>query len=137
VNPIVRAWDQRATDAITLTDGAVPIKETKADDPWIDLENGIQIRFQPQTGAQPHQYRTGDYWLIPARVATGAIEWPVEQGADGKPKIDPKTNQPIPLAQLPHGVEHQYAPLAIALFDSNGKATVQVDLRRKIAALGV
>jgi len=39
-------------------------------------------------------YRTGDYWLIPARTATGNVEWP-----DGK-------------ALPPKGVDHHYAPLA-------------------------
>jgi hypothetical protein len=139
LKPIVRGWDQRATDAITLKQGAVPVGEGTTDSAWIDLENGIQIRFLPGiAGAPQRQYRTGDYWLIPARVATGGIEWPVEYGADDKPKLDPATKKPIPLAQPPHGVEHGYAPLAITIFDSsNGKATVQLDLRRKIAALGI
>jgi hypothetical protein len=35
----------------------------------IDLEDGIQIQFL--TGGK---YPTGDYWLIPARVATGDVE---------------------------------------------------------------
>ena len=42
--------------------------------------------------------RTGDYWLIPTRVATGRIEWP---------QADDLNPQPLP----PHGVEHHYAPL--------------------------
>jgi hypothetical protein len=46
-------------------------------------------------------YRTGDYWLIPARVATNDIEWPsVTEGV------------------LPHGIEHHYAPLAILTKDN-------------------
>ena len=41
-------------------------------------------------------YRTGDYWLIPARAATGEIEWP----GGTEPKALP-----------PRGVEHHYAPI--------------------------
>jgi len=35
------------------------------------IEGGIQIQFSSD-GA----YRTGDYWMIPARTGTGQIEWP-------------------------------------------------------------
>ena len=52
---------------------------------------------------QVNQYRTGDYWLIPARVATGNIEWPTKDGE--------------PLALDPHGVKHHYTPLAIVKSD--------------------
>jgi hypothetical protein len=44
------------------------------------------------------EYLTGDYWFIPARVATGNVEWP---------QADDLNPQPLP----PHGVEHHYAPL--------------------------
>jgi Family of unknown function (DUF6519) len=35
-----------------------------------DIENGIQVTFTPGT------YKSGDYWLIPARTASGTIDWP-------------------------------------------------------------
>jgi hypothetical protein len=98
-NPRVRRWDHTATDAISLADdNAVPIKESPAGATsdkvvWIDLEDGVQIQF-----SAGGEYRTGDYWLIPARVATGNIEWP---------QADDLNPQPLP----PHGVEHHYAPL--------------------------
>ena len=42
---------------------------------WLALEDGVEIQFvDPQNSV----YRTGDYWLIPARVATGDVEWPRE-----------------------------------------------------------
>ncbi len=63
---------------------------------WIDLEGGIQVRFS--TGS----YRAGDYWLIPARAATGEIEWPPFE----IPNINPQ-------AQLPVGVQHHYCRLAL------------------------
>jgi Family of unknown function (DUF6519) len=98
-NPKVRRWDHTATDAISLAaDNAVPIQESPAGATadqivWLDLEDGVQIQF-----SAGGEYRTGDYWLIPARVATGKIEW--LQADDLNP-------QPLP----PHGVEHHYAPL--------------------------
>jgi hypothetical protein len=100
----VRRWDQQATEETTLLKGAVAVAESASD--WIDLENGIQVQFQP--GAT--WYRTGDYWLIPART-TGAIEWPNELDADGQ--VNLVDGNPIPIGQLPHGIEHHYAPLAI------------------------
>jgi hypothetical protein len=99
VNPRVRRWDYRATDAISLADdNAIPIEESPAGATpdqivWIDLEDGVQIQF-----SAGGEYRTGDYWLIPARVATGKVEWP---------QADDLNPQPLP----PHGVEHHYAPL--------------------------
>ena len=95
----VRRWDQ--TRNLT-DDGAVKIDNT-----WIDLEDGLQIQFQPSG-----TYRTGDYWLIPART-TGAIEWPNEavQGSFG------------PAAQAPHGITHHYAPLRVITVDVNGTVT--------------
>jgi len=98
-NPRVRRWDYAATDAISLAaDNAVPIEESPAGATsnrivWIDLEDGVQIQF-----SAGGNYRTGDYWLIPARVATGDVEWP---------QADDLNPQPLP----PHGVEHHYAPL--------------------------
>lgn len=99
VNPRVRRWDSTATDAISLADdNALPIKESPAGATpdqivWIDLEDGVQIQF-----SAGGEYRTGDYWLIPARVATGKVEWP---------EADDLNPQPLP----PHGVQHHYAPL--------------------------
>ena len=104
-HPRVRRWDQQATEEITLLKGAVVVVESTSD--WIDLENGIQVQFQP--GAT--RYRTGDYWLIPART-NGAIEWPNEMDADGQ--ITLVDGNPVPIGQPPHGIEHHYAPLAIA-----------------------
>jgi hypothetical protein len=87
-NATVRRWDG--------PDGAVPIKEGSTDQDWITLENGIQVRF-----AEGGEYRPGDYWLIPARVVGGTIEWP-----DGEPL-------------KPHGVEHHYAPLGLVRWKDN------------------
>jgi len=88
-HPKVRRWDQSQNADLKLLEGAVPITVGS----WIDLEDGIQIMFQPG------EYSTGDYWLIPARVATANIEWP--QNAKGPSELPPV------------GIEHHYAPLAI------------------------
>jgi uncharacterized protein DUF6519 len=107
MNPKVRRWDHRATIG---TEGAVPIQEVTKKADWIELEDGLQIQFQP--GAT---YRTGDYWLIPARTATGNIEWPID--ADGI---------------SPQGIEHHYAPLAVIEIDNSSNLTNLVDCRRVI-----
>lgn len=110
-HPKVRRWDQSENDDITLDHGAIPIVEaTTADPHWIALEDGLRVQFGAGTalqgtpgkdpGAGPKlagPYRTGDYWLIPARVATGDIEWP-------------RTGSTAEL-RPPHGVVHHHAPL--------------------------
>ncbi|HXI22237.1 MAG TPA: DUF6519 domain-containing protein [Pyrinomonadaceae bacterium] len=112
VKPKVRLWNQTQTEDIQLLEGAVPIRgqETAGGtDPdhakWINLEDGIQIAF-----AADGDYRAGDYWLIPARVASGNIEWPAA-----------KETGELSL-QRPRGVEHHYAPLGFVGLD-NGKLT--------------
>jgi hypothetical protein len=109
-NPRIRRWDHFQTeDTVLEDDGTILIVETPPgtsddDATWIDLEDGIQIQF-----SEGGEYRTGDYWLIPARVATGSIEWPAADGGMTK--------------QLPpRGVLHHFAPLAFAAW-ANGAVT--------------
>ena len=100
VNPKLRRWDQIQTEDIVLSGGAVPITEkTETEPTWIDLEDGIQVQF-----SGGGEYRTGDYWLIPARVATGEIEWPVDSSN-------------LPAVQSAKGVVHHYAPLGYITWD--------------------
>lgn len=105
-SPYLRRWDQHAgsKEGVALTDG------------WLLLENGVQILFSESNCTV---YQTGDYWLIPARTATGDIEWP--RYKTGEPK-----------EMLPHGVIHHYAPLAIFTIDANGNIQDMADLRRKL-----
>ena len=103
-NPKVRRWDQSDNDSPGLKNGAISIVESA--DPehptWIDLEDGIQVWFE-----DGGDYRSGDYWLIPARVATGSIDWkPDASGGLLKP---------------PLGVEHHYAPLGIINWAAPGE----------------
>ena len=71
--------------------------EKDAADQFIDLEDGVQIQFQASNGT----YMRGDYWLIPARTATGDIQWP---------KIPGTTS---PAERPPDGVAEHFAPLAL------------------------
>lgn len=114
-NPRVRRWDHIETqDTVLESDGSIMIVETPVgtqDDAanWIDLEDGIQIQF-----AEGGEYRTGDYWLIPARVATGNIEWPSA--------IDGMTRQ-----GAPRGVLHHYAPLTFAIWAGGNVTFTECD----------
>jgi hypothetical protein len=100
LHPKVRAWDQSG-DGLS---GGVPLLVANAA-AWLDLEDGIQVRFEADG-----DYRSGDYWLIPARVADGpdgGIEWP------GDP------------VQPPRRIEHHYAPLGFVSWQSqNGQNAI-------------
>jgi hypothetical protein len=80
---------------------------------YVDLEDGVQVQFD-LTGT----YRTGDYWLIPARTVPGKygdIEWP----KDGKGN---------PLALAPVGVQHHYCRLGvITARDLEGQVTFSIE----------
>ena len=99
-HPYLRRWDHQAGDSgqQNLEDGVVLIPK----DSWLSLENGIQIRF---LSTDSPTYRSGDYWLIPARTATGDVQWP-QPGNSG-----------------PRGVEHHFAPLAIIKLEKEGVIT--------------
>ncbi|MET0357387.1 MAG: DUF6519 domain-containing protein [Cellvibrio sp.] len=96
-------------------DGAeIIIEESR----WLKLADGISIEFQPADEGEVIHYRTGDYWLIPARTATANIEWPT--GA----------------AKPPFGVEHHYAPLALINIQDQ-KVASNVDLRKVFSELAI
>ncbi|MBO0861314.1 MAG: hypothetical protein J2P21_23060 [Chloracidobacterium sp.] len=108
-HPILRRWD---------SPGAITIQVPAANDGWIALEDGIEIRFEIDANSS---FRAADYWLIPARTATGDVEWP-----------GPPDN---PLPRQPQGVRHHYAPLAVISVNANGGITSEVDMRRKWTTL--
>lgn len=111
-HPLLRRWDQKPGQTGV---GLVTVKRKT----WIDLENGIQVYFEPEG-----HLVAGDYWLITARSAGsgigGGIEWPA--GADGH------------AALAPHGGYHHVSPLAL-LSQADGKWQVPSDLRPRFAAL--
>ncbi|MET8677347.1 DUF6519 domain-containing protein [Streptomyces sp. NPDC004647] len=99
LRPFLRRWDQpegarqAKHGAARLKHGAVPVEEGR----WLPLEDGVEVYFE--AGGT---YRSGDHWLIPARTATGGVEWPA----------DPARR---PLLQAPAGIQVHYAPLAWVL----------------------
>jgi|GEM_PF-5583822 len=73
---------------------------------WLALgTDGVRVNFDKNV-----TYRTGDYWEIPARTATNAIEWP---GG----------------AQPPANIAHLMTPLARVRIDAAGKFTLLGDCR--------
>jgi hypothetical protein len=112
-HPLLRRWDHGRPGGVQLTNGAIPVTEGA----WLDIEDGIQILFAPPKGVA--DYQTGDYWLIPARTATGDVDWP-------GPADNPET--------LPaRGVRHHYAPLRLVTLDAAGVVTPGKTYRRSIA----
>jgi hypothetical protein len=91
----VRRWDhlEGRGGAPAGPDG-IAVVEGTGEAHWFDLEDGIQIQFEPSAN-EPHAYRAGDHWLIPARTA------------------DEGTLLRSQAPQPPDGVEHVYAPLAL------------------------
>ncbi|WDV49877.1 DUF6519 domain-containing protein [Streptomyces coeruleorubidus] len=107
LNPYLRRWDhhggpKRKGRTTALRGGAVPVTEGE----WLHLEDGVEVYF-----AKGGTYRTGDHWIVPARTATGSVEWPVDAARR-------------PLLQGPAGIARHFAPLA--LIKGEGSA---VDLR--------
>jgi len=91
-HPLLRRWDQSAGLGVQ---GVVGVIEGTP----ITLEDNIQVTFD--AGGV---YATGDYWLIPARVAgNGVLDWPSVLAADG-------TSAP---ATLPPRGLHHYAALGV------------------------
>lgn len=107
---LVQRWDHVESD-VPFVDGALPI-DTTTD---ITLEDGVTVRFSGGS------FRPGDFWLIPARAAGGAVLWPTDA-----------SDAPVDLA--PHGIVHRYAPLA--LVDHDGTAWSHVgDCRPSFPAI--
>jgi hypothetical protein len=101
-HPKVRRWDMPAGSGgpQLLTRAASTTEPTGA---FIDLEAGVQVQFEQGV------YRTGDYWVIPARTATNDVEWPPVVAGSTEP------------AQLQaFGIKHHFACLATFTFDGNG-----------------
>ena len=107
LHPYLRRWDHLGA---VQSDGALQIVETtNTTDNWLDLEDGVQVQFSKPASGDPSFYRTGDYWLIPARVVTGDVEWPHEMDTSGAW---------MPVFRPANGILHHYAPLAILDFDA-------------------
>ncbi len=106
---LLRRWDNHGSSAgaegIPLSQQAITLDNSQ----W---PSGIQVTF---SGGR---YRSGDYWLIPARTAinsdSGTIEWPADDSQH-------------PLLQPPRGIVHHYCPLSLVDFDHQNGRYTQVD----------
>jgi hypothetical protein len=98
----LRRWDNPAS----ATSDGIPLGAG-----WTDLEGGIQVQFSNGF------YKSGDFWLIPARTVTGSIEWP-------------RSNPETPVAQPPVGVSRHFCRLALLQVDEAGTITPRSDCRR-------
>lgn len=104
----LRRWDQSDGSA-----AGIPITLD-----WQRLEGGIEVQFSKGT------YKTGDYWLIPARTADGDIEWP--------PYQVPNTN---PEAQPALGIQHHYCRVGSIWLDPSTNQIQVTDCRAIFAPL--
>ena len=87
-HPKVRRWDMDGEQTVTVP---------ATNDGYLKLEGGVEVKFDT-TGT----FRSGDYWLIPARTVPGQygdIEWP-QDGSN-------------PAALLAFGIIHHYCKLAV------------------------
>jgi len=112
-HPFLRRWDHQARPggAMLGEGGGLVVDFAAGEQPWIDLEDGVQVQFQHG------KLRVGDYWLIPARTEPGDVEWPGDA-------VDPDSVPPM-------GIDYAFAPLAIV----RGENDV-VSLRKKFGPLG-
>jgi hypothetical protein len=115
---MVRRWDHRDLKEFPIASKGgfvVPAKSEAEKNVSVDIriEDGITVQLEIPSGAQ---LQKGDYWLIPARAATGDIIWPKKPG-----KV-------VPDSVHATFTQHHYAP--IALIDKDGNVT---DLRRNIS----
>lgn len=115
-HPKLRRWDQPES---APADGVGAVGQDGSE--WVPLESGIEVRFQEGDDDVYPLYRTGDYWLIPARTATGRIEWPPDPA-------------PGPAFRLSRGTRHRYAVLALVYLNDGGAFDPPVDLRRPFPA---
>jgi hypothetical protein len=112
---LLRRWDQRSSEDNGCVEAAIvgPDGEPR----WHELEDGIEVQFTRESEGEEPSFKAGDFWLIPARVATGTIEWP--EAADGKPEKVP-----------PQGIVRHYAPLGAVKGTGTGAFEVKTHWRR-------
>ncbi|MCR9143881.1 MAG: DUF2341 domain-containing protein [bacterium] len=106
----VRRW------SMIEASGAIPVPAGAAET-WLAIENGIEVRFDFDPA---REYKSGDYWMIPARSINRNIQWPCDDAGDAMPTVS--------LAR------HNYARLAFVR-RAGGGFTVQADARRIFPAL--
>ncbi|MFE3737057.1 DUF6519 domain-containing protein [Streptomyces sp. NPDC059134] len=113
LHPFLRRWDHRPGTRRTGSGGTGGSGRTKQgaggtrggalrieEGGWLPLEDGVHVYFEPG-----RTYRSGDFWTVAARTATGDVEWPADAARR-------------PLLRSPHGIATHYAPLAWVLSES-------------------
>ena len=110
-HPLLRRWDHGRDPAVALVDGAIPVAVAEGN--WFELEDGVEIFFEPGGS-----YQAGDYWTIPARTAIGDLAgdllWP-RDGAE-------------PRLELREGTAHHYC--ALGVLQAVGDSWTLSDCRR-------
>lgn len=112
-NPKIRRWESIKNSTNPLINSATP----RDSDGYVELEDGVQVRLGNGF------YRSGDYWIVPARTRQGKVEWPTD--TNGKP-----------VALGPAGIAHHYAPLALLDYNKSKKKFYEKgDLRSFFSSL--
>jgi hypothetical protein len=119
LHPLLRRWDYRRRTAVADgtdlgPDNAIVVLGGSH---WLTLEDGVQVQFALPDGAE---FTGREYWVVPARTATGDVEWP----RDGTES----------LRRVPAGVDYHYAPLALLRGFEAGQID---DLRSEFAPLAL
>ena len=114
--PIVRRWEGHA--GIYAPEDA---QHDPATGPYEhELEDGVFVTFTE--GPDPSDsFRTGDFWTIPARTLTGAVEWPSSGG--------------VASFEQRHGPHVSFAPLALVTAGDPGLWTSARDCRKQFPPL--
>lgn len=120
----VRRWDNTWNPDDTANATLLNVGTDFTDDgtelgvSWLKLEREIFVNF---AHAASDTYRTGDYWIVPARTISGIVDW------------TPRVRQDA------LGEEHLYAPLAFVRIQADGTvvkpATDIRDLRKVFPTL--
>lgn len=92
----LRRWDSSGELQLTPPPG----------DGWVPIEGGIEVQFGSGL------FKTGDYWLIPARTITGDIDWPFAG------------------PQPPVGITHHFCRLAVVRRNSTDGTLSITDWRQ-------
>jgi Family of unknown function (DUF6519) len=103
---ILRRW---AGDVIPLTENR-----------RVELSDGVEVQFS-KVDTPKGGFRSGDYWLIPSRTATGNVIWP---GGKDNPEAVP-----------PHGIDEHYAPLGVFTINFADGTDAIKDLRWRFMPL--
>ncbi|WP_437947874.1 DUF6519 domain-containing protein [Sorangium sp. So ce296] len=128
LHPYLRRWDHGASGAQAHEAGALPVTLSQLGT-WIPLEDGVQVRFErPERDKGLRVLRAGDFWLIPARTATGDVLWPTEASPSGQGAREASFRPP-------HGVVLHHAPLAFVTLGAGQRISNVVDVRKRFAAL--